>query len=307
MSFVEKIKSPDERLIGVASIHWIYGVKGLLWMAGLMFVGMSIDNLFTSMFIHFADNPAFRVITGFSNLVFWICTVLGLILFFFYVLMMATTEIGLTDKRVIFKKGFLMVDVKEVDLEEIKGAEVNNGIFGRILNYGYIMLDARFVENLGLPAVSDPYRYMKALNEMRSKLKEGGMHVSLDAPDGREVAGHLNKLEKEQQKEEAQQQEEPPHKLYEKRYKALNDNPLDAINDLIDDTQEEIENVTQTAPKTSSGKPVKIPGSILKRLSRPAAGPIEGEPGKKRRPIWFRQERMREAIKDSFSENTASN
>lgn len=245
MSFIRKIKSPDERLVGIAYIHWIYGLQGILWLAGLMLLGLFLENGLTGLFAAFRDNAAWRVVSGFGDIIFWVCSIIGLVFFFFYILMMATTEIGLTDKRVIYKRGFLFVRTLEVDIEEIKGATVDNGILGRILNYGYILLDARFVENVHLPALADPYRFVKALNEMRSKQKEAAVRLSLDRPTKQEIAQQIQSdIEAREAREEGVERKEPKTHLQDERYKALNNNPLDAVNDLIEDTGEEAAHAT---------------------------------------------------------------
>src|SRR5690606_17737670 len=105
-----------------------------------------------------------------GNSIFWICLLVGIVLFLTYFLMMLATEIGLTDRRVIYKTGLLFVRTEGLDLEEIKGVFVDNEILGRVLNYGTIKFDSRFVQDLQLPAVADPYRFVKALNDQRSKM-----------------------------------------------------------------------------------------------------------------------------------------
>ncbi len=55
-----------------------------------------------------------------------------------------------------------------VDNEEIKGEYVDNGMFGRWLNYGEIHMDARFVANFYVPNIEDPYRLIRTINETRA-------------------------------------------------------------------------------------------------------------------------------------------
>jgi hypothetical protein len=180
MKFIKKVIGPDEKLLGICSVHWIYGVIGLFWLTVFLLLGTWIDSSLTGFFNQSPDSRVLAPIYSIGNMVQWVCTFLGVVLFLLYFIMLIATEIGLTDKRVIFKKGLLMVDVKEVDLEEIKAAEVDCGVFGRILNYGYIFFDARFVSNVTLPAIEDPYIFVKALNQARGKLKEDSMTVVLE-------------------------------------------------------------------------------------------------------------------------------
>ncbi len=169
MSFIEqRVIGPDERLIGISSIHWIYGARGLVFLTVFMSVGLGIKQFTFWLAEKFDTAELVPSLNIFSNAAFIICTVIGLLLLLFYIIMMISTELGLTTKRVVFKTGLIFVDVREVDLEEIKAADVDNGFLGYFLNYGYIILDARFIKNLTLPAISAPYRFVRAMNQART-------------------------------------------------------------------------------------------------------------------------------------------
>lgn len=183
MRFVSKIAGPDERVIGVTSIHWMYGAKGLIMLTLFMLTGQFFAHSLYFLTSYIRLNALDRALAILGHYGFWIFTVIGVSLFLSYLLLMATTEIALTSKRIIFKKGFIFVRVKEVDLEEIKASSVDNGWLGAFLNYGYIYLDARFVNNLTLPAISSPYRFIKAMNEARGGLREGSIAVNVNGSD----------------------------------------------------------------------------------------------------------------------------
>src|SRR5262245_14887204 len=152
MSFINKIIGPDEKLIGRASAHWIYGVKGLSWLVMMAAFGVFLQAYGAGFFNYVFRNSGADAIAAISRTLFWLPTSLGAVMFFLYFLQMISLEVALTTKRVIDKKGLIFIDIKEVDIEEIKEVNVDNGILGRFLNYGYIKLDARFVSNIYLPA-----------------------------------------------------------------------------------------------------------------------------------------------------------
>lgn len=180
MSFVKRIIGPDEKFVGIATIHWIYALKGILWLIGLVILGLIIDRgfIYFSIKLFGAQNP--YVFEDFGNVAIWICLITGALVCILYTIMWIATEVGLTTKRIIYKRGLIFVDTKEVDLEEIKAAEVDNGIFGTALNYGYVFLDSRFIQNMNLPAIKDPYRFLKTLNNIRSKIKSDSATIILD-------------------------------------------------------------------------------------------------------------------------------
>jgi len=172
MAFVERLVGPDENLVGIARLHWIYAIKGILWFFSSIIIGGSVQTLF-AMYV-----PAIMVI---GNAIFGISIFLGILMCVLLFGKMLFTELGLTTERLIYKRGLIFTDVREVDLEEIKSESVDNGALGRILNYGYLDLDARFIEDLDLPAISDPYRFVKAMNAVRSQIKDDNMRVVLDS------------------------------------------------------------------------------------------------------------------------------
>ena len=171
MAFVERLIGPDENLVGVARLHWIYIVKAILWFAGITIAGGIFQTLI-AMYL--------PIIINAGNFLFGLSILAGVFMFALYIGKMLFTEFGLTTERLIYKRGLLFVDVREVDLEEIKSESIDNGLLGRVLNYGYLDLDARFIEDLDLPAINDPYRFVKAMNAVRSQIKDDNMRVALD-------------------------------------------------------------------------------------------------------------------------------
>ena len=218
MSFVKKILGPDESLIGITSAHWIYGATGILWLAGMMVVGLVLDFYATSIFSGLFKNTGGEAVSKISSVLFWMPTALGVVMFFFYFLMMISPEVGLTSRRIIYKRGLIFVDVKEVDLEEIKAADVNNGWFGRFLNYGYVVLDARFVTGVDLPAIAKPYRFVNALNEARGAMKHDSMTVIVDGV-GDSLKEEVGNAVKKEMSDQGQEENKKPKKKEGKKKK----------------------------------------------------------------------------------------
>jgi len=177
MSYAAKIIGPDERLIGVARLHWIYTVHGFLWFLGLSVLGMVVDKYLWEYFG--SSIPAYGwFIDGFgftaeNTGVTWMFAGGGAIIFLLYYIKVISSEIALTSRRVIYKKGLIFVEVEEIELEEVKGEHINHGLLGRVFNYGTLHFDCRFIGHIYLPAVRKPYRFMKAMHVARSKLTDG--------------------------------------------------------------------------------------------------------------------------------------
>ena len=174
--FIKRIIRSDENLVLVTKMHWIYVVEAFFWLLALSLCGYLIDQIIY-------DAKLYGSFPKYINLYFVSFTVpqlvftslftfIGALLSFNIMVKYLGVEVGLTSKRLIYKTGIAFVDVKEVDLEEIKGEEVDHRILGRLLNYGHIRLDCRFISDVYLPAISKPYGFLNEMNEMRSHLQD---------------------------------------------------------------------------------------------------------------------------------------
>ena len=288
MAFIHNLVGPDEKLIGIARLHWIYGAKGLLWLGGLILFGGLIDTLIVSYL-----SPALSPI---GNAIFWVCALMGVVLFAIYYIAMLCTELGLTTKRCIYKRGLIMVDVREVDLEEVKSESVDNGVLGRILNYGYIKLDARFIEDIGLPAISDPYRFIKALNTTRTNIKEDSMRVVIDQHGGNvdSFARGIKHLQKQQPDEAVSHRDVPQAvlpDLTDVRYEAMSDDPVKNL--------QEIQENMHFEPKDH------IPPKQRKKLFKVANQDENAEKNRKNRPfhhLFVHKKALHDKVINAFEE-----
>lgn len=176
MSYVRKIIAKDEELIGIARLHWIYIMKGLAWFVAMAGFGWLADALITRGMMYvggvtntYAIPAAFMTI---SNGMMMFMVVGGFFVFFLFVLKVLVTEIGLSNRRVIEKTGLIFVKVRQIDLEEIRGENMDMGYLGRVLGYAYILLDCRFIGDVRLPAVENPERFIRALHTLRAKTQD---------------------------------------------------------------------------------------------------------------------------------------
>ncbi len=269
MSFIDKVIGPDEKLVGVSAIHWIYAAIGIFWMAGFLILGLYLDSWGIVPVIYYPGNPGVIATSIMGHTAFWVCTLLGVLLFLLYFIMMVTTEIGLTNKRIIYKRGWIFVKVSEADLEEMKAAGVNNGILGRLLNYGYIQLDARFIDNLNIPAIADPYRFVKAVNEIRSNLRQDSMTVVLE--------GHgENKVVDEENKKVAvvPEPKQKVHKLEDPRYEAISNDPAQNIAAIKEEIRE---NNARRAAEQAIPAPLAPPSETEQKMAPHPATPPSPE------------------------------
>lgn len=90
---------------------------------------------------------------------------LGLILIGVAVMRVLSTELALTNKRVIAKSGFIRRNTIELRLEKVEGFMVNQSIFGRILNYGSVLVSGTGGIRTPIPFIYQPTEFRLIVNE----------------------------------------------------------------------------------------------------------------------------------------------
>ena len=173
MAYIRKIIGTDEKLVGIARLHWIYILKGTLWLLACMGFAWAVNSgiLYLTHFLMETRGDLGTSATPFYLINTWITPfmlITGLILLSFYVVKVVTTEIGLTTSRLIHKYGFIFVKVQEIDINEISGEALDLGMFGRFWGYGYLNLDCRFIGDVHLPAIEHPERFVRVLHQLRA-------------------------------------------------------------------------------------------------------------------------------------------
>jgi uncharacterized membrane protein YdbT with pleckstrin-like domain len=129
-SYVERILQPGEQVRHLAVIHWIEYVPGflvLLIALATLYVGRS-----------FADLASWWQ---------WLWEILAATLAVVAIVMIFRawfyrwiTEIAVTNRRVIFKTGFISRNTNEMQMDKIESVEILQSIVGRIFDYGDVIV-----------------------------------------------------------------------------------------------------------------------------------------------------------------------
>ena len=85
----------------------------------------------------------------------------GLVLFLWAWLICKTTELAITNKRIISKSGFIKRTTMELRLDKIESIKVDQGILGRILNYGSITISGTGGDKTPIESIADPLQFQK--------------------------------------------------------------------------------------------------------------------------------------------------
>ena len=81
-----------------------------------------------------------------------------------------TTEIAITDRRVIFKRGWLTLRIDQVNIDRVEGSIVLQTMFGRIFNFAEVIVRGTGVGEIDLPKlIARPNDFRSALDEARDR------------------------------------------------------------------------------------------------------------------------------------------
>lgn len=202
MSYIQESLSPGEKIYKVTHYHWMY-LAGSFVGAGL-FVIAAMLTIFLAIIYHYYDIvklPPWMIHKAAAELAFkdyiaafWHINVLFRVAAFVMLLMAliqvgarllvrATTEMAVTNRRVVLKRGLVSRKVEEMRIDYIEGADVNQTMLGRLLGYGQIKIYGTGTESIVLPVFAeDPVNFRRALEAARTTFQVSPMQRVPIAP-----------------------------------------------------------------------------------------------------------------------------
>ncbi len=121
MSYIEQSLSTGEKVEGLFKLHWFAWAPMVIW-----------------------------IILGFATFgLTWLIAI-------YEFLRLKFLEQGVTNKRVILKKGIISRKSEEMKLSSIETVEIDQGIFGRIFGFGTVKITGRGISDLMFKGVNDP-------------------------------------------------------------------------------------------------------------------------------------------------------
>ena len=96
---------------------------------------------------------------------------LGLIFLLAAVVRYTTTELAFTNKRVIAKFGFISRRTVELNLPKVESMQVNQGVLGRIFDYGTLVISGAGNPQAPIPGISSPMSFRRSFMEFQDKVR----------------------------------------------------------------------------------------------------------------------------------------
>ena len=80
-----------------------------------------------------------------------------------------STELAITNRRVIAKFGFIKRDTVEINLEKVEALRVEQGFWGRMLNFGTILMTGTGGSIEPIPDIADPLVFRRKFMEATAR------------------------------------------------------------------------------------------------------------------------------------------
>ncbi len=94
---------------------------------------------------------------------------LGLLFWIAAFLEYKSTELAITNKKIIAKFGFIRRNTIELLLPKIESVQVNQSILGRMLNYGDVIASGAGNPQAPVPHIDNPIEFRKAFMEIQER------------------------------------------------------------------------------------------------------------------------------------------
>jgi len=127
MSYIQHSLAAGEAVRFTARIHWIIWVRA--W-AALLVLGV---------------------------------VVVGIVIFIHDLIALTTTEIAITDRRLILKRGLLGRSTSELELATVEAVRLNQDVLGRLLGWGRVEVHGTGDDVWLSPLIAQPVHFRREL------------------------------------------------------------------------------------------------------------------------------------------------
>jgi len=143
MNYVQRVLQPGEVVRHTAAIHWIVYLPGVLFVIAAAAVLIWGSLLPPSLLVWMQGLAGLLAVVALSLLLrewygWW------------------TTEVAVTNLRVIYKTGFIKRRTNEMNMDKVESVQVDQSILGRVLDYGTVTITGTGVGLETLTGVAQP-------------------------------------------------------------------------------------------------------------------------------------------------------
>jgi uncharacterized membrane protein YdbT with pleckstrin-like domain len=125
MSYIERVLQSGEQVRHTSSIHWIiYRLSVAIAFLAVLAYGLSATRPLMEMWRYTA----------------YALAIVALVLLIQQWFLWLVTEIAVTNRRIICKKGLIRRQTNEMNMDKVESVQINQSILGRLLDYGDVTI-----------------------------------------------------------------------------------------------------------------------------------------------------------------------
>ena len=125
MSYLQHVLQPGEQVRQISSLHWIGYWRGVA-AALLAVVAYGLSET--------------RLLPGIWRYMAYALALVAVVLLLEQWLRWWVTEIAVTDRRAIYKKGLIRRQSNEMNTDKVESVKIDQSILGRMLDYGTVTI-----------------------------------------------------------------------------------------------------------------------------------------------------------------------
>ena len=152
-SYIEENLARDEKIIIKAQVTWLSQFWYLFFGALLILSGIGQKGAFGPILI-------------------------GLILIAIAAVHVLTTELALTNRRIIAKAGLIRRNTIELKVNRVESLGVDQGVLGRIFNFGSIVVKGTGGSHAPIPYIARPMEFRQQVNNFLDELDDQNKKIS---------------------------------------------------------------------------------------------------------------------------------
>ena len=125
MDYVQRVLQPGEQVRHISRIHWIVYWPGVV-VALLAVIAYWLSDT--------------RLLPGIWRYTAYALALVAVVLLIQRWFQCWITEIAVTDRRVIYKKGLIRRQTSEMNMDKVESVKIGQSILGRMLDYGDVTI-----------------------------------------------------------------------------------------------------------------------------------------------------------------------
>jgi membrane protein YdbS with pleckstrin-like domain len=145
--YIDDILQPGEKVLYASNLHWIVYWKAILaWIVACTLLVLSRTTLTENLILFYLASAAVVSLAA----LYWSVRAW---------FQRWTTETDVTNLRVVHKTGFITRKTFEISVDKVASVEVEQGILGRMLNYGDVVIENMGNDNQKIETIASPLAF----------------------------------------------------------------------------------------------------------------------------------------------------